>query len=580
MQSKILWKLFAAFTFVITLSLSILYFYLTPTLIRFHLKTIEQTLSEKASLIRDRLDSIPPSEQNRALIDSLADHQSQEIGARVTIVSKEGKVLGDSDLNGTSLENVENHLQRPEIQEAKNKNYGVSTRYSTTVGMTMMYVAIPFKNGFIRVALPLHSVDHTIRSLKKSVFLSAVVALLLSSLVGFFLSRSMSRSLREMAHLADQIAKGNFSKRLKTNSKDEVGQLTKTINEMAMSLEKQFSELQNEKNQLQTILNDMVEGVLVSNEKNEIVLINPALQTMFSMDETCTGKTVLECIRNKTIHESIEKSLAMNSPVEGEVSFQEKHLMIQTSPFGSKSVSKGCVSVFYDVTALRKLENARREFVANVSHELKTPLTNILGYAETLRRGALQDTEAAGRFVEKIENNAIQLKSLVEDILRLSAIESGRLEMHLAPLSLEEVFREIQSTFETQIQSKNLIFEKKIPSGFIIQADPSAIKQIVGNLIDNAIKYTPNDGKITVSTIVLSSHCQISIADTGIGISEKDLPYVFERFYRVDKARSREAGGTGLGLSIVKHLVQAHGGEVGVESQIGNGTQFFFTLPV
>lgn len=387
-----------------------------------------------------------------------------------------------------------------------------------------------------------------------------------------------------MAALVERMAGKDFSKRLFVIPEGDAGHLARALNDAAQKLGQHFSALESDRNQLLTILDGMVEGVLVTDEKGVIQLVNPAFQEILDLEGGCRGKTILECIRNKEIHESLERAIEKKTVQEREINVrtgeEEKNLIIHTAPLKGKEGLQGCVSVLYDVTGIRRLESMRKEFVANVSHELKTPLTNILGYAETLRRGALKDESSAGRFVEKIENNALQLKNLVEDILNLSQIESGRMEIKKDLILLEDVLRTIESNLEEPLTSKAITFEMKIPSGLRLRGDASALSQILNNLIENAVKYTPSVGQVSVSAERQGSFCKVLVSDTGIGISEKDLPHVFERFYRVDKARSREMGGTGLGLAIAKHLVQAHGGEIGVESEAGKGSCFFFTIPL
>ncbi|MBI3541445.1 MAG: HAMP domain-containing protein, partial [Deltaproteobacteria bacterium] len=428
-------------------------------------------------LIRDRLETIPTDRWNPSTLDPLADRLSQEIQARVTLIDLQGHLLGDSELSQEALEKAENHLQRPEVVASLQESHGVSRRHSSTIGTDMMYVAVKTSRGFARVALPLDVIDQTFWHLKRSLLFASLVALILSSAVGFVLSRSLSLSVREIANVATQISQGDFSKRVPIHRKDELGALAEHINKMARSLESQFLEITNEKNRM------------------------------------------------------------------------------------------------------RRLEDMRKEFVANVSHELKTPLTSILGYAETLKDGALQDTQTASRFLEKIEKNAQQLRQLVEDILKLSEIESGRMELQMETFDLSKMVDEIQERFEEALQTKRIEFQNKIEPTVVITADPDALSQVLVNLIDNAIKYTHIRGNIVISSERWGGFIKISVADIGVGIPDTDLPHVFERFYRVDKARSRELGGTGLGLSIVKHLVQAHGGEVGVTSEVGKGSQFYFTLP-
>ena len=335
----------------------------------------------------------------------------------------------------------------------------------------MLYMGVKGGWGFVRAAIPLRLIDETLGQVRHSVLLAAVLALVLSSGIGLVLSRSLTRSLREMSEVAQKIAHTDFSKRIHATGRDEFGDLGRAINTIAENMDRQ-------------------------------------------------------------------------------------------------------------VTDLRRLENVRKEFVANVSHELKTPLTCIRGYAETLRTGALDDHEAAARFVEKIESNAGQLQNLVEDILKLSEIESGRQEMARVPVDLRRAVETVLEGVAEALKNKKLFCDNNISEGTLASGDPQAFRQILGNLIDNAVKYTPEGGRIMVSSEALGSFLRVTVADTGIGISEKDLPRVFERFYRADKARSRQMGGTGLGLAIVKHLVQAQGGEVGVKSEVGKGSEFWFTVPL
>ncbi len=420
-----------------------------------------------------------------------------------------------------------------------------------------------------------------IGTIRRTVILASLLPLLLASVVALILARSFSRSLERISEVADRIAKGDFSKRLYSSVRDEMGDLTQSINRMAAGLEKQVVELQNEKRQLMTILNGMIEGVLVTNPLGEIVLINPALRSMLDLTEEPLGKTILECLRNAAIHNSVEMVLQERKPKEEEISVlvgqEERNVVVHTAPLGADS---GSVSVFYDVTNIRRLENVRKEFVANVSHELKTPLTCITGYAETLKHGALDDRPAAERFIDKIESNAAQLRNLVEDILRLSEIESGRLEMILVPTDLRKSVETVLEGFSDLVKAKKMTCEDRVPASTVVKADTQVLRQILVNLIENAIKYTPEGGRVVVSAEAGGEFCRVTVKDSGIGISEMDLPRVFERFYRVDKARSRQTEGTGLGLAIVKHFVQAHGGEVGVKSEVGKGSEFWFTIPV
>ncbi len=399
-----------------------------------------------------------------------------------------------------------------------------------------------------------------------------------------FFAERLKRSLNDLSWTAHRIALEDFSKKIEVTSEGEVGHLERAMGAMAGGLESRVATLREEKAQLQAILEGMIEGVLVTDGRGRIVLVNQALQTMLCAEGICVGKTVLEYLRNPSIHEAAESVLRANESQEKEMAIfiagEERRVIMHAARLSLPDGQRGSVSVFYDVTSIRRLEEVRKEFVANVSHELKTPLTCIRGYAETLKTGALNDPDAAIRFVEKIESNATQLQSLVEDILKLSEMESGRMELNVQSVNLKEISTRIVAEFAERSAAKQLFCENRIPDGLRVRADLQAFRKIIGNLVENAIKYTPEGGKFVMNAEVLGPLCRVTVADTGIGIFPKDLPRVFERFYRADKARSRQTEGTGLGLAIVKHLVQSHGGEVGVKSEIGKGSEFWVTLPL
>lgn len=579
MKSRIGWKLFFAFLIIVLWGLTVSYLTLKPRLSRILTADIEKNLLQKAYLIRDHVDSeYDGNDWSFKDADALADRMGWEIGGRVTLLAGDGRVLGDSDLDLKQLAQVDNHLLRPEIQMALDRPYGLSRRHSNTVGNDSLYLAVKTKRGFARVALPLGVVETAEAEVRKSILIAAAIALAVASVMGVLLSRSVVRSLLRMSDVAGRIAQGDFSKRLSVVSQDEIGSLAASINRMADGLEKRVGELKTERDQLTTILDGMVEGVLVTDSRGEIVLVNPALVSMVHLEGDNRGKTVLECLRNAEVHDAVEKALSEKMPQEQEISIQlggeERQVVVHSAPLES-----GSVSVFYDVTGIRKLENIRKDFVANVSHELKTPLTCIRGYAETLKSGALADETAAHRFVEKIESNAAQLQNLVEDILRLSQIESGRLEVHPVSTDLKPLVDSLLDEFADLARAKKIGLFSEIPADFSLKSDSQALRQVIGNLVENAVKYTPEGGQVRIGAEATRDGARVWVRDTGIGIAEADLPRVFERFYRVDKARSRQMAGTGLGLAIVKHMVQAHGGDVGVKSDLGKGSEFWFTIP-
>ncbi len=584
MSSKLAWKLFFGSFSVLAATLLFVYFQMTPVLIRQEESLIEDSLKQRLSLIRERLDNLPNQSWQTDSLDTLVDSMGELVQVRITVLDFDGRVLADSDKSLDDLKRLENHLLRPEIQDLKRMPTSVVRRYSMTLRQKMMYAATVAQRGFIRVALPMEQVEKTLSVVRRSILSSCLLAFLFSGILYFILSRYLTQTLSFLSDAASSIAKGDFSKRIHISSEDELGTLGKAINDMAKGLGRQFSELDTEKNQLITILDGMVEGVLVTNNQQEILLANPALHLMMDIKESCLHKTTLEAFRKPGLCEAINQVLQEGRPRELEITLEiledERVLTVHISPLFKKRDIIGCVSVFYDVTRIRRLENMRREFVANVSHELKTPLTSIRGYSETLLSGALDDKQAARPFIEKIEKNALQLQNLVEDILKLSEIESGRMHMNYTPVALRSFVVNLLNDYEVLLKNKKITIENQVSDGLTVSVDLAAMKHILGNLVDNAIKYTPEGGSISIRSSLDGAFFKLEVIDTGIGIGPKDVPHVFERFYRVDKARSRQLGGTGLGLAIAKHLIQAQGGDIGVQSTLEKGSRFYFLLPL
>ena len=335
---------------------------------------------------------------------------------------------------------------------------------------------------------------------------------------------------------------------------------------------------------LETVLSGMFEGVLVVDKKREIILMNPSLKKNFVVDSPPEGKRPLEVIRNSLVHDIIDNTLSGKFMISKEITLtypEKKVLQINGEPIIINNILEGAVLVFHDITELRRLEELRQDFVANVSHELRTPIASIKGYTETLLDGALEDKNNARDFLNIIHEDSGRLAKLIDDLLDLSRIESGRMQMVFAPVAPGSLIKRSTAIIENQAKARSISLKINMPDGLPeILADETRLSQVLINLLDNAVKYTPEGGSVTVSGSINRNFLQIDVADTGIGIPEKDLPRLFERFYRVDKARSREMGGTGLGLSIVKHIVQAHGGEVFVKSALGQGSTFSFTIPL
>lgn len=563
------------------------YFYLFAHMKSYIENKVETDLKHEAFLGKELLER-SLNQQNLKDADSFADRIGQILGVRATIITQDGTVIGDSELDQPALAKIENHLHRPEVQQALKSGLGISRRYSATLGKSLVYVAVSLGNekkaGFLRLAIPLSDIEMLESRAQEIILIAFLLAFLMGLAFTFFISVIVSKPLKEMAAVAHSIAQGDYSKKPVVRSGDEIGELSLALAYMTDQIKEKIEKIKKDAVRLDTVLSSMIEGVMVVDEKGAILLINPSLQRLFSVEIPCEGRKPIEIIRNDVLQGMVDRLLRDPQRVfEEEIELhhpEEKILKISGSPIVRNGRTEGAVLVFHEITQLRALENIRRDFVANVSHELRTPVANIKGYTETLLDGAIDDRESAKEFIGIIHQSSGQLAALIDDLLNLSRIESGKMTFNLVPLDLQVALKRSVEAMDKTAKKKLISVTINIPPAVPkVLADDQRLSQVLFNLLDNAIKYTPEKGKITVSADVQKETVRVSVTDTGIGIPPEDLPRVFERFYRVDKARSRELGGTGLGLSIVKHLIHAHGGEVEVESTLGLGSRFSFTLP-
>jgi two-component system phosphate regulon sensor histidine kinase PhoR len=428
-------------------------------------------------------------------------------------------------------------------------------------------------------------------SLKKPFFFASLLSLFITSIIAFILLRFLTQPLDDLMDILKRLTLGHRRKELLIDSKDEFGFLAKAISEMDAQLRNKIEEISKEKGTLQTILKGMAEGVLVVDEKNHIIMINDTLRTLFSPSTEVVDKTPLELIRHtelegaihKAIQEGKNSSFELTLPTSLGKIFEVNVVGILPPPEEEQKEGhgmSGAIAVLHDISRLKELEKIRQDFVANVSHELRTPLTTIKGYTETLLEGAMKE-EVAPQFLQVIQKHTDRLAKIVEDLLTLSKIESKEFLLKKEKLYLSELIDDVLDFVKEGAKKKKISIDAvHISSSFIIEGDRNILEQILINLLDNAIKYGREGGKITISANQKDQkEIEVSVRDNGIGIPQEDLPRIFERFYRVDKGRSQELGGTGLGLSIVKHLISAHGGRVWAESQLGEGSTFYFTLP-
>jgi two-component system phosphate regulon sensor histidine kinase PhoR len=573
------WRLFGTFAGLLLATIIVLGIIVLNRVEKHFLQQIEESLEAKAILVRESLEGEPkdPTLQERVL--SLGS----ETGLRITLIAANGDVLADSEEDPKKMDK---HNTRPEVLEAQSTGTGAATRFSSTLHQSMMYVALrteshPQGVAYVRVALPLSQVERQIAELRGLGWTGAAITALAAMILAFWLARYITRPLHELTAGAQSVAAGNFGHKVYVDGKSEIGLLASTFNQMSERLANQIKELEEDRHQLRAILSGMMEGVMALDAEQRIVFANErASQFLEFQSSQAVGRKVYEVVRHRSLLEVTSRALSRPEPFQDEFTGPSGKSLIVHGTGLAGSPSHGAVLVFYDASELRRLERLRQEFVANVSHELKTPLAVIKANIETLLEGAVEDREHRGRFLEQIASQAERLHALILDMLSLAQIESGAEVFQFHALSMNEAIRSCLERQRARAEAKKqqLEFTPASPD-LAAWADEEAVGQILDNLVDNAIKYTPNGGIISLACEDEQTKVHIVVRDTGIGIAEVDLARIFERFYRVDKARSRELGGTGLGLAIVKHLVQAMHGAIQATSQVGKGTTFSIRLP-
>jgi len=582
---KLHYKLFLAFGSIMAATLLFVFIYIDVSFNRYHLSQLKNNIKKQSISIRHVLSNFSTE---KGSLEDFAHQIGEDLSLRITILDHNGTVIGDTDLSHKDMLRLDNHIERPEIQDAIKNGEGWSKRFSTTLKKDILYYATPIivnnKKAFLRLSIPIEKISLISEDIEGALFVSLSLVFIATLVLGLLVFHIISRPIRELASKALEMASGDLTLKFSDNKNDEVGELGKALNSMRDNIKSKMEEVVTNNSRFEAVLMSMFEGVMAIDLNGNIILMNTALKEMLHIKDTnIMGRKPIELVRNINIQNIAEKVIKRS---DGVLSLEEnllmpynKTLLIHASPVVKDNDVFGAVLVFSDITELRKLETIRRDFVANVSHELRTPISSIKGYAETLLDGALSDKDNAHNFINIINMEASRLASLINDILDLSKIESEMFKLNLEEKDIKDLISTSIDRVKQAIDIKGIKIENNVGS-LKVKYDEALLGQAVINLIHNAIKYSDSNSVINVYSEAKGDRVVISVQDSGIGIPEKDLPRIFERFYRVDKARSKDLGGTGLGLSIVKHIVQAHGGEVSVESVEGVGSTFSFYIPL
>jgi two-component system phosphate regulon sensor histidine kinase PhoR len=587
-RKRLIWQIFPLFVLVAAGSLVLAAFYATQTMGQIYQAQRRADLEARARLIASTIGNTLFSVSAEELNQRCAQ-LSKAAAARVTIILPSGTVLADSDHDS---ETMDNHADRPEVIDALAGRVGNASRYSYTLKTDLSYVAFPIYSGtetigIVRIAVPEPSVRSAVRATSAEVATGMVLVAFVVTALSFIATRSVTRPVEQLRRGAERFANGELESRLAVPNTAELGLLANTMNTMAIELSDRIHTVERHRNELQAVLSSMVEGVIAFDSDERVISLNRAVADMFDVPrDHAVGRMIHEVFRNVDLQRFVTSILATGEPQVGSIALElrgEEHLQLQCAALHDAQGNRiGGLVVLHDITRLHRLETARRDFVSNVSHELKTPITSITGYVETLLDGALEDPVSARKFLEIIRKQADRLTALIEDLLQLSRIEQNAEEERL-PLEqgpLREVLDRAVQACELTAASKSVTVELRCDDDVNARMNAPLLQRAFENLLENAIKYSDDGTKVIVEASREPSYIVIAMTDQGCGIAQEHLARIFERFYRVDQARSRKLGGTGLGLAIVKHIVRVHGGKTTVESVPGKGSTFRIHLPI
>lgn len=580
-------KIFAYIMSVLLITSVISAFFTFQTIKKVNFTNIEEKLVSEAYILSRVLVEDLQSNDIVHLNSELANI-NKEMSARITVIDNQGIVLAETSYDH---KNMENHLQRPEIQKALQGVIGKEIRYSTTMKADLMYIAQPIYYadkiiGVVRLSTPIMEITGMMKSINSNLLIALIPGLILSLLLVYRITVSITRPIKEIKNAAVDITRGKLDRPINIFSNDEIGELAKAIDFMADSIRDKIDSIKFKNTTMEAILSSVVNGIIAVDSHKNILFINPIARKMLNINEAeIAGKHLLHVIRNNKIDNMIKNILENRSFEENEITLsypEEKIFRLYSNAIKHPDRERviGIIIIIQDVTEIKRLEKMRSEFVANVSHELKTPLTSIKGFVETLKSGAIEDNDASLRFLNIIEDEADRLNRLITDILSLSELETKKSKPRIEIINTADKIMEIISMLQNQARKKNINLLTNVAADVSkLKGDPDQFKQMMINLVDNAIKYTTDGGVVEVTAYNSGVDVLIRIKDNGIGISNEHIPRLFERFYRVDKARSRNVGGTGLGLAIVKYIAIQFECNVEVRSELGKGTEFILTIP-
>lgn len=578
-------KLMATYILIISLTIIIAILFSWNKGNKYFRDTIRKDTETKGQLLEDILTN--EAEKDSLDFQAFADEYSSKSKVRITIIDMEGTVVADSDEDHLVMDN---HAYRNEVSSAIKGEIASNIRYSDTIGAYYLYTALPIEikgfSGVLRLSVPLIDIQNIAIDMIKYVVYGILIGAIVSVIIAYIVTKRFMEPLKQLTRAAIKISEGNYDDKIYIRNNDETGKLAEAFNDMTVKLSLNMWKLEKRNLEFESVLSSMINGVVAVDEQYKVFLYNSKLNKILDIDEDLVGKSIYEVIRNTTIFNVLERSIEQNEYIVDEtvikIGKEDKTIRVYANPiFAPKRASiktMGTLLVIRDITDMKKLETMRSDFVSNVTHELNTPLTSIRGFVDTLKNGAIKDEKVATRFLDIIDIETERLSLLIQDILSLSAIENMEDEKNSSENNMGNITNEVIEILSPKLGSKDIRIDISIKDNITYNCNRNRIKQLIINLMDNAIKYTEK-GQIQIICDETEEEIIIEVTDTGIGIEKQHIPRLFERFYRVDKGRSRNMGGTGLGLSIVKHIVGLYKGKIEVESKIEKGTTFKIILP-